>query len=391
MQDPISLSRMTTDRERVRAAMAVSTAAISAQTHAVVDRSDGVFTWDYTRSRAALGRLYDEALHAQWRASDLPWETEVDPQRMALHQATVMGGFLGGADLSGTAFRSWGEREWVELHIQTQNWVLSQFLHTEQGALLCSAKLVESVPWIDAKYYAASAVMDEARHVDVLSRYLDTKLGGHYPINAHLRALLDDIVADARWDMTYLGMQVIVEGVGLAVSDLVRRLIDEPLLDELLRRVTADGIRHVAFGVVALGEVYGGLSLPEIRERQEFAYDLAVRTLDRFLAQEVWQQMGIPAEQAVELVVRSPERRLFAQMLFSRIVPICRRVGLLDAGDGWLRERFGELGVLGGEDDDAGAPQAQTGAPSSAIEGRSSGSTAPNMSASRAATRKSPS
>jgi hypothetical protein len=389
MQDPINLSLLTTDPERLRAAMAVSTVPIGAQTHTVVDRSDGVFTWDYARSRDPVGRLYDEAIGAQWRAADLPWGTDVDPERMARHQATAMGGFLGGADVSDTAFRSWGEREWVELHIQTQNWVLSQFLHAEQGALLCAAKLVESVPWIDAKYCAATQVMDEARHVDVFTRYLDTKLQGHYPINAHLRAMLDDIVADARWDMTYLGMQVMVEGVGLAASDLVRRLIDEPLLDELLRRVTADEVRHLAFGVLALGKVYQGLTLPEIRERQEFAYDVALRTLDRFLAQEVWQQMGIPADQAVDLVVRSPERRVFAQMLFSRIVPTCRRVGLLDAGDGWLRQRFGELGVLGYEDD-ADDPRTQTGAPP-ATEGRSSGSTAPNISASRAATRKSPS
>ena len=43
-------------------------------------------------------------------------------------------------------------------------------MHGEQGALLCTAKIVETVPWIDAKYYAATQVMDEARHVEVFSR-----------------------------------------------------------------------------------------------------------------------------------------------------------------------------------------------------------------------------
>jgi hypothetical protein len=337
---------MTTDRERLRAALGVSGTAGGAPTHTVVDRADGVFTWDYTRSREALGLLSEKALGAQWRADDLPWKTDVDPERMAMCQAAVMGGFLGGADVSDTAFRSWGDREWLELTIETQNWMLSQFLHAEQGALICTAKLVESVPWIDAKHCAAAQLVDEARHVDVFSRYLDTKLTGHYPINAHLQALLDDIVADARWDMTYLGMQVMLEGSALAAFGFMRQLTDEPLLGELLRRVTRDEARHVAFGVLSLGEVYAGLSQPEIRERQEFAYDTAVRVLDRFLAQEVWQRMGIPADQAVDLVTRSPERRIFEQMLFSKIVPNCRRVGLLDAGDGWLRRRFGELGVL---------------------------------------------
>src|SRR4029079_6135533 len=109
----------------------------------------------------------------------------------------------------------WTEKEWLQLNIEMQNSMLSQFLHGEQGALICTAKIVETVPWIDAKYYAATQVIDEARHVEVFGRYLDEKLSGHYPINVHLQALLDDIIADTRWDMTYLGMQIMVEGLAL--------------------------------------------------------------------------------------------------------------------------------------------------------------------------------
>ena len=46
---------------------------------------------------------------------------------------------------------------------------------------MCTAQFVETVPWIDAKYYAATQVMDEARHVEVFSQYLDTKLNGPLP------------------------------------------------------------------------------------------------------------------------------------------------------------------------------------------------------------------
>ena len=108
------------------------------------------------------------------------------------------------------------------------NWTLSQFMHGEQGALICTAKIVETVPWIDAKYYASTQVMDEARHVEVFARYLDDKLSGHYPINAHLKLLLDDIVNDSRWDMTYLGMQIMVEGLALAAFGFIHQLTTEP-------------------------------------------------------------------------------------------------------------------------------------------------------------------
>ena len=206
------------------------------------------------------------------------------------------------------------------------------------------------MPWIDAKYYAATQVMDEARHVEVFAKYLDTKLSGHYPINAHLRLLLDDIVADSRWDMTYLGMQIMVEGLALAAFGFIHPLTTEPLLKQLLRYVMADEARHVAFGVLSLQEYYEGLSNAELRERQEFAFEAAVRMRDRFLQQEVWDRMGLPVKEVVSLVQQAPERQMFQQMLFSKIVPNCKKLGLLDAGDGWLRQKFGELGVIQFED-----------------------------------------
>ena len=166
-------------------------------------------------------------------------------------------------------------------------------MHGEQGALVCTAKIVETVPWIDAKYYASTQVMDEARHVEVFAKYLDDKLSGHYPINAHLKLLLDDIVNDSRWDMTYLGMQIMVEGLALAAFGFIHQLTTEPLLKQLLRYVMSDEARHVAFGVLSLKEYYAELSDAELRERQEFAFEAAVRMRDRFLQQEVWERMGL--------------------------------------------------------------------------------------------------
>ena len=187
--------------------------------------------------------------------------------------------------------------------IESQNWTLSQFLHGEQGALICTAQIVETVPWIDAKYYAATQVMDEARHVEVFAKYLDEKLSGHYPINAHLKMLLDDIISDNRWDMTYLGMQIMVEGLALAAFGFIHQLTTEPLLKKLLRYVMADEARHVAFGVLSLQEFYQELDSKEIRERQEFAFEAAVRMRDRFLQQEVFEKMGVDVKDALTLVL----------------------------------------------------------------------------------------
>jgi hypothetical protein len=230
-------------------------------------------------------------------------------------------------------------------------------MHGEQGALLCTARIVETVPWIDAKYYASTQVMDEARHVEVFARYLAEKLGRQYPINANLKVLLDDILADDRWDITYLGMQIMVEGLALAAFGFMHMLTDEPLLKQLLRYVMSDEARHVAFGVLSLQEYYAGLSSAELRERQEFAFDAAVRLQQRFFQREVWETMGADADRVLAFLEEHnpPTMQEFQTILFSKIVPNCKKLGLLDAGatggrPGWLRERFTEIGVIQYED-----------------------------------------
>jgi hypothetical protein len=339
----------------LEAILSITNTDVDAAVHAVRSNYDTIFTWDYEKGRRpALNKLYEKAKTSQWNGeTDLPWETEVDQEAVVVANAMQnMGGLSGGGaiDLSGTPFEKWSDQEWIQFGIESQNWTLSQFMHGEQGALVCTAKIVESVPWIDAKYYAATQVMDEARHVEVFAKYLDTKLSGHYPINAHLRMLLDDIIADSRWDMTYLGMQIMVEGLALAAFGFMHQLTTEPLLKQLLRYVMSDEARHVAFGVLSLKEYYAELTADEIRERQEFAFEAAVRMRDRFLQQEVWDRMGIDPKIAIPLVMQAPQRQLFQQMLFSKIVPNCKKLGLLDAADGWLRHRFEEIGVIQFED-----------------------------------------
>ncbi len=338
------------DINDLEAILSVSNTDVDAAVSVVQDNADAIFTWDYAKgARPKLNRLYEKAKTAMWNGeTDLPWDTEVDQEAVVL--ANAANNVNPQMDLAGTPFATWGDKEWIAFGIESQNWTLSQFMHGEQGALLCTAKIVETVPWIDAKYYASTQVMDEARHVEVFAKYLDTKLSGHYPVNAHLKMLLDDIINDSRWDMTYLGMQIMVEGLALAAFGFIQQLTTEPLLKQLLRYVMSDEARHVAFGVLSLQEYYQQLSAAELRERQEFAFEAAVRMRDRFLQQEVFDRMGVDPKIAVPLVMQAPERTMFQSMLFSKIVPNCKKLGLLDAADGWLRTKFQELGVIQFED-----------------------------------------
>jgi hypothetical protein len=343
------------DMNDVDSIMGVVNTDLTEAVHAVASGGDTIFTWDYEKGRyPALAHLYEKAKKSQWNAeTDIDWSIQVDPERVLTFLTDGKGESIPRSvrEHPDLPLRTWSEKEWTKFGVESLNWRLSQFLHGEQGALVCTAKIVETVPWIDAKYYAATQVMDEARHVEVFGKYLDTKLDGRYPINPHLRMLLDDIIADSRWDMTYLGMQIMVEGLALAAFGFLHNFCDDPLLKQILRYVMADEARHVAFGVLSLKEFYAELTEAELRERQEFAFEAALRMRDRLLQQEVWHTMGVDVRKTVKALLEIPlEDQVFQQMLFSKIVPNCKKLGLLDAGSGWLRDRFTEIGVIQFED-----------------------------------------
>ena len=335
----------------IDAILAIPTTDADEVMHIVQNNADSIFTWDYTLSRPALRKLYEKAKTGQWNGTtDLPWHLDVDVEKTVKQDQEMLGVGIDQSIFDGTPVAKWGDKEWLEFGIEGRNWQLSQFLHGEQGALICTAKIVETVPWYDAKLYASTQVMDEARHVEVFARYLDEKLGGGYQVNAHLRMLLDDIINDSRWDMTYLGMQIMVEGLALAAFGFLHQTTQEPLLKQLLRYVMSDEARHVAFGVLSLKEVYDGMTDLEMKDRQEFAFEAAVRMRDRFMQQEVWERMGVNVRDIVPIALADPTRVMFQSMLFSKIVPNCKKLGLLDRNDKWLRHRFEEMGVIQFED-----------------------------------------
>jgi P-aminobenzoate N-oxygenase AurF len=304
--------------------------------------STTIFNWEYDQGRDRLLSLYEKGKDKQWNTnSRLDWSIEVDP-----------GSERNGPDYYIPIFGSeiWeglddGGRRQLRHHMGA--WLNSQFLHGEQGALICASKIVQTVPDLDSKFYAATQVMDEARHVETYSRYLREKIEMAYPINQHLKALLNDVISDSRWDMTYLGMQVMIEGLALAAFAMIRDFSDEPLGKALNTYVMQDEARHVAFGRLALRDYYPELSEAERAEREEFVVYASYLMRDRFLAQEVWEALGLPVEECLEFVRNSEMMQEFRKMLFSRIVPTVKDLGLFGPK---VQNAFTDMGVIGFQD-----------------------------------------
>ena len=315
------------------------------------EETDTAFDWDYADSRENLASLYRKGKSGQWDAeARIDWSREIDFE----NPLGVPEGFV---PIAGS--RVWerlNDREKGIVRRHSAAWQFSQFLHGEQGALICTAKIVQQVPSVDAKYYAATQVMDEARHVETYARLLHEKFELAYPITPTLKRLLNDVLSDARWDMTYLGMQVLIEGLALAAFASIRDQAKNPLARAVNAYVMQDEARHVAFGRLALRDYYPQLTQKERDEREEFAVEACYLMRDRFLAEEVWETIGLPVEECVRYVDGSVEMRAFRSRLFTRIVPTMKDIGLW--GDK-IRRAYANMNILGFADIDAAALSAE--------------------------------
>jgi hypothetical protein len=174
------------------------------------------------------------------------------------------------------------------------------------------------------------------------------KLEHEYPVNPELKSLLDAILSDSRWDMKFLGMQIIVEGLALAAFGTIRDTATNPLLRELTAAVMEDESRHVAFGVISLREFCKQMTEKEREEREDFVYEASVLMRDRIQNREVWERMGLDADECIAYADESEIAKQFRYRLFSKIVPNVKSLGLLSDRQ---RERFHELGILQFEDE----------------------------------------
>ncbi len=314
-----------------------ATRQLDAELDCLLTSFDTSYVWNYGDLKEGLRDLYEKAKREQWNATTaLAWDTDVDPEAEIIPAA-----FNPLADYG--PYKKLDARGVARFNHAQISWQLSQFMHGEQGALITASQLVAGVPWIDAKYYAASQTLDEARHVEVFSRYLRDKLEWEWPIDPNLKSLLDLILLDSRWDLKYLGMQVLVEGLAMAAFGNMYQLAREPLIKQLVRLVMRDEARHVAFGVLSLRDYYDDMPERERRDREEFTIEACRLMRERLVGDEVADVIGFDRAEVREIVLESPLMRQFRQLLFARVVPNVKRLGLLTP---LVRRAFEEMGIL---------------------------------------------
>jgi hypothetical protein len=310
---------------------------------------DSHFDWTYPADQPKMRDLYTRAKLGQWNGDDLAWNTSVDP--MDPTKPLLPEAFLDFDHLAELGVRL-DMKERRELTYSLTSWMLSQFLHGEQGALFAAAQVTEAVQFFDGKLYGSTQVMDEGRHVEVFHRYLDTKLEKLYQVNDNLFTIIDSLMTDSRWDMKFLGMQIMVEGLALGAFGTMYKLTKEPLLKSLLENVIRDEARHVHYGVLALREhITKELSESERREREDWSFEVALLMRNRFMAYEVYDEhfAGIlPRDKWREFVTKTPGMNEFRKVMFSRLVPNLREIGLMSPRILPHYERVGLMQYFGG-------------------------------------------
>src|SRR5712691_11119291 len=298
---------------------------------------DTSYAWNYGSVKEGLRDLYEKAKREQWNGTtQLAWDTDVDPERGILPD--MVNPLAGYAPFEKLTAREKSRLRHAQIALQ-----LSQFLHGEQGALIVASQLVGAVPWIDAKYYAGTQTMDEARHVEVFSRYLRDKLEWQWPVNENLKELLDATITDGRWDFKYLGMQIIIEGLAMAAFGNMFQITQEPLLKELVRYVMKDESRHVAFGMLSLAEFYKDMPAAELRDREDFIIYACELMRNRLVGDQIADAMGWDRDEVKDVVLESVIGKAFRSTLFARVVPNLKRLGLLSPR---VRAAFEELDII---------------------------------------------
>ncbi len=313
--------------------------------HSVPVQMDTIFDWEYALKAQQLMALYEKGKAGTWNATDLNWDQEVSIEKLLANRRAMSGGQSPFNRLLNPPVEL-SEDQITEFNLNMNAWMLSQFLHGEQGALVATAKIVQTVPNEEAKFYAANQVADEARHVEAYHRYLTEKLGVSYPVNTELGKILDATCSDSRWDVTYLGMQIMVEGLALAAFGMIKlMMMDEPLIQDITTRIMQDEARHVAFGVISLQDLYthGALTPQEMREREDFIIECTYLMRDRLLMGQVYQRFGWDEDLWLKWAVTTPFMAAFRQLLFSKIVPNLRRIGLLTPR---VRDAYEKIGIL---------------------------------------------
>jgi len=294
----------------------------------------GAYNWDYSVQDNRIKKLYE-------LGKELNWNVEVDVDWSISFEPLTEPSPIFWDDYA--PYQKLSDKKKVEFLNHRNAWSLSQFLHGEQGALLVASQLTSCAPTYNAKLYAASQTFDEARHVEAFNKYIQTRTKLMYPIGNALKSILDKILTDPRWDLKFIGMQIIIEGLALAAFQTSRDLAKDPVLRDMLGLIIRDEARHVTFGINYLEEFVDTLTEDEKEDRAQFAYEACWLSRERLVSMKVFEHFGWNAEDARQFQLSSDITKLFQKLLFQRVMPNLRRIGLLRDS---VKNKFEDLGIL---------------------------------------------
>ena len=310
------------------------TPATASTVHAIPTKFETLFQHEYPVEHPELRRLYENAKRDQWNVSrDVDWTRSVDLDEGVLADELI--------DIYGTPY--WdrlSKRDRAELNRRFTAWRMSLLLHGEHGAMLVCSQLVETVQGTDAKFFQATQVVDEARHNEVLNRYMAEKLGGlYYPLAGNVRELFDTLLGDSRWTVKTIGLQLVAETFAVALFKMLGETAKDSLFRDICRLILQDESRHMGFGMLSLPSVIATLSEKERIELEEFTHWALVRTLTGLFAGEVYRDMGFSEAdiKAIQTMRRGPAastdnivfRTTFKRDLHTTVLQNLARVGLL--------------------------------------------------------------
>ena len=300
----------------------------------------GAYNWDYIVVDDRIKKLYELGKKLNWNEDfDLDWSQDFPKDQFLINSDIFK---TPEVELDGYDDLSFEKK--IEIDRHRVSWNLGQFLHGEQGALLVASQLVSCAPTFNAKLYAASQTFDEARHVNCFNRYLKEKIGFQYPSTDGLKSLMDKILTDERWDLKFIGMQIIIEGLALAAFNNLKLILNDGLLKQLLHYVIRDEARHVTFGVNYLEDYLKTLSKSEIEDRAQFAFEACVVMRDRLISGEVISRfLDYTPEEAHKIAEESEQGENFKNLLFTKIIPNLTRIGLITDK---VKPKYEKLGVL---------------------------------------------
>ena len=297
----------------------------------------GCYNWDYKVQDNRIKKLYELGKELEWNVEkDVDWnhpKPELNDEGFK---------FMDDQWKNHEDYAKLSYEEKCQFIKDSQDWTLSQLMHGEQGALLVASQLTSCAPTFNAKLYAASQTFDEARHVEAFNKYLQTRIGRVMPIGANLKALLDKVLTDSRWDLKFIGMQVIIEGLALAIFNTMKETTQDPVLKRILSLVIRDEARHVTFGVNYLTSFVTTLTPEEKIEREDFCLEACTVMRNRFKQYEVWEKWGFDLDYTDKYANENAFQGRFQHLLFTRVMPNLKKIDLLPDR---LLPKYEELGV----------------------------------------------